>query len=108
MKTLKNILVSFAEGDIENATDKNILSAYNNHFNTSVKTLTEVEYKNLAFQVNSILRDNIKGKKDSISTFVFKEQYFIFFRELIKHKGFFFAMFICLMGKLVDVKIVKI
>lgn len=101
---IKQDLVSFAKGDTE-ATDDNIIVSYNKHSNSEITELTEVEFKMLSYFTNCVISDNTTGKRDAIARFIIIEQKWTFYRELVKHKGLFFALFINLMSKLRDVNI---
>ena len=100
MKTnLKHDLIKFANYPIS-ATEENIVASYNKEFNTSLTKLTDNEFSILSSQIAFLIADKTKGKRDAIAEFVMKEQYHIFYVELVKHKGFFFALLMYLFTRL--------
>lgn len=104
VKETRKELLKFANNS-GHQTDEDLLAAYNRIFGTSIKTLTEAEFKELAYCANFFVLEEHNKRKDAIAEFVIKSQNLPFYTELIRTKGFFFALFIKLMSDIVSAKI---
>ena len=84
--------------NINLATDERILKLYNETINEKAKELTEVEFSLMCGVVSMIISKKTKGKRDAIAEFVLKNKHIE--GVIIKEKGYFYLMFVCLMCKL--------
>jgi hypothetical protein len=101
---LESCLIEFARQHVE-ANEENILNVYNKTFTKKVKKLKADEFKTLAYYTNVLVKKLRKRKRDAIAEFVFKSQNTNYYKELIKHKGFYFAMFVKLLSDVMDAKV---
>jgi hypothetical protein len=93
-------LIYLATKDINEATEENILAAYNKEYGTRVKVLTEAEYSALCSRLGILISKMTSGKRDAISEFAMKNQFQHITRMIIGTRGFYFMLFVYLMSKL--------
>ena len=112
MKKITQKRIEFEASLIEMAnnvlsgTKENILDLFNKEYNKNLVELNENEFAILSGRIGKILAQETSGKRDAISEFTMKDQ----FREIdvyiIKEFGFNFALYIYLMCKLGNLKLV--
>jgi len=85
--------------------EKNILLAYNRAFEKNKKMLGESEFQTIAYYSNLLLKKVRRRKKDAVAQFVFKSQYTNYYKELIRNKGFNFALFTKLLSDIKEAKV---